>query len=278
MTRKSHNNSPISLFAFQDIITSVTGVFLLMTLLMAVELASREAMQQPVVSAEEIDRLAVSIEELEAEVIQLRENLASRTDYNLNVSEFTQSSADTAVQAIREELRLLNEQIELLKQDLTSLARQQSRSNSASRRREPDQKRLRDLQEMRVALEKEFARLKGSRRVFYNTIDARGRKVLLVELFDDAILVAEAGKKTPPRRFSGTRLRSGLLNPFGDPAFLDWARQQSKSEVRFVIIVHPGTTQRFKELSDELRQQGFSIGYDLLPGEKIAIDVQNGAG
>ena len=108
MTRKSHNNSPISLFAFQDIITSVTGVFLLMTLLMAVELASRETMQQSAVSAEEIERLTVSVEELEAEVSQLRGNLASRTDDNVAISEFTQSSADTAVQAIREELRVNN--------------------------------------------------------------------------------------------------------------------------------------------------------------------------
>ena len=275
MKRKPHNTSPLSLFAFQDIITSVTGVFLLMTLLMAVELTSRQPMNQPAVSAEVVTQLTESIAEAETELTRLRENLSARVDHDLPISEFTQSSADAAVQALREELRLLNATIATLKAERALFEQQQSKANTISQKRAPDQNRLRELEEQRVALESEIAQLKKSHRVFYNTTDARGRRVFLVELFDDAILVAEAGRKLPPQRFSGKQ-QDGFSSRTATNAFLAWAQQQSKSQVRFVIIVHPGTTKRFDLLREGLRKQGFALGYDLLPRDKIAIDVQSG--
>ena len=39
--RRNHTTAAFSLFAFQDIITSVTGVMIMITLLLAVELVNR---------------------------------------------------------------------------------------------------------------------------------------------------------------------------------------------------------------------------------------------
>ena len=275
MKRKPRNNSPLSLFAFQDIITSVTGVFLLMTLLMAVELTSRKSMNQPAVSAEVVTQLTESITKAEAELSQLRKNLSARPDHDLPISEFTQSSADAAVEAIREELRLLNATIATLEAERALFEQEQSKANAISQKRAPDQNRLRELQEQRVTLESEVAQLKKSHRVFYNTTDVKGRRVFLVELFDDAILVAEAGRTTPPQRFPGKQ-QDRFSSHSATQAFLTWAQRQPKSQVRFVIIVHPGTTTRFARLRDVLRTEGFTLGYDLLPRDKIAIDVQSG--
>jgi hypothetical protein len=45
-----------------------------------------------------------------------------------------------------------------------------------------------------------------------------------------------------------------------------------------VIIVHPGTTDLFRKIEDELKGKGFKIGYDLLPKDKTAVDPKFGAG
>jgi len=42
MSRRSRRNSPFSLFAFQDIITSVTGIMILVTMMLALELIKRK--------------------------------------------------------------------------------------------------------------------------------------------------------------------------------------------------------------------------------------------
>jgi DNA repair exonuclease SbcCD ATPase subunit len=277
MKRKPHNTSPLSLFAFQDIITSVTGVFLLITLLMALELTTRRTVSSEPVLADAIDELHSEVAQAEARVKQLRSTVESRAGHDSQISEFTEASANSVVEATREEIRLLTEKIAQLRQQQAALEKKEVEVSAVLESRSTDHDRVDNLQETRIALEHEVTELKKSQRVFYNATDEQGRQILLVELFDDEILVAEAGKQTTPRRFSATRLESGFLNRSGKPAFLDWSKQQSTSDVRFVIVIHPGTTRRFQELKQGLRDQGFSIGYDLLPRDKIAIDIQSGA-
>ncbi len=50
MPRKRHS-SPFSLFAFQDIITSVTGIILLLTLILTLELSQRDSSSMPLADA-----------------------------------------------------------------------------------------------------------------------------------------------------------------------------------------------------------------------------------
>ena len=278
MKNKSRNASPLSLFAFQDIITSVTGVFLLVVLLIAVELTTRQKISPQVISPPMADQLLEpQITEAETKRDDLRSTVKSRTSQALKVSGFNQASADMAITTVLEEIRLLTDDLTELKNRQDAMNQQEAHTNQAIENRTPDQNRLTELEHTRTTLENELAELKSSQQVFYNAVDGQGRQVLLVELFDNAILVAEAGQETVPHRFSGQRLQAGLLDGSGEQYFLDWAKQQSKAEVTFMIIVHPGTTSNFSKLHQKLRELGFSIGFDLLPSDKIAINSQSGA-
>ena len=70
--RRRRSGSPFSLFSFQDAITSVCGVIVLITLLMALDL-TRRATEETAPSAVARER----VEETERRIEELRNNLSS---------------------------------------------------------------------------------------------------------------------------------------------------------------------------------------------------------
>ena len=79
MSRRGRSGPVISLFAFQDIITSVTAIVIVVVLFLALDLVNRkqgQASESPAVLA---DELVARIADVEAELIKLRQELA-RTD------------------------------------------------------------------------------------------------------------------------------------------------------------------------------------------------------
>src|SRR5687768_1306288 len=86
----------VSLFAFQDIITAVSGILIVVVLLLALELV-----EQPQAEASSTDHQAESIQEAlrsaEAERDRLRLEIAS-------AAEFTQEAAGTSASALQSEV------------------------------------------------------------------------------------------------------------------------------------------------------------------------------
>ncbi len=269
MNRRRSSENPLTLFSFQDIITSVTGVIMLLTLLLAVDLTTRRADSAHANAREVASELQQAITEAQIRLDELRSMVATRASDNRDVGTYTQLSANREIKAVAEEISLLQNKIDQLRNKQRQLSDDKSAADTKWNNRVTDVNQLEDLKETRLALEAEVTDLKNSQRVFYNNADSRGRQVVLVELFESDILAAEAGKKETPLRFSGK---------LSQQSFLNWASDQSASRCRFVFIVHSGTTHEFQELSQQLRDKGFSIGFDLLPDDKNAIDLKQGAG
>ena len=270
MKRNRSNQTPLSLFSFQDIITSVTGVVMLLTLLLALELTTRTvASTSSTASYAVAEKVRESIAAAEQQLAERRAKLAALNSQEADIGEFTQRSADAEVSAVLEEISILQEKIAALRKQIEGVGDSASAKQNEFANRTADVEQLERLKEKKLAVEEELTELKNSQRVFYTDADQSGRQVVLVELFADDILVAEAGQDQPPHRFSGeNRKRS----------FLDWATDHSSSRIRFVLIVHPGTTELFQDLRGDLRDKGYSTGFDLLPSEKVAIDIEHGAG
>lgn len=269
MNRNRSTQTPLSLFSFQDIITSVAGIFMLMTLLLAVVLTTRTVTTPHPVPPVDIEAQSRDITTVQKHVDELRAEVAHRSEQQSDFGEYTPNSAAAKVAQVAEAAELLRARIQELRIRENKLLDDLSSAEAAWSKRASDVTLREELRDQLSALEGELAQLKNSQRVFYNNVDASGRQVLLVELFDADILVTPAGEQAAPRRFSGPGCRD---------AFLDWAAGRSAARCRFVLVVHPGTTKTFRQLSDALREKGFSLGYDLLPADKIAIDIQRGAG
>ena len=69
--RRRRRESGFSLFAFQDIITSVTGIMILVTLVLAIELIERTESSPKVMTAQTTDQLKSQIVANEKEIQSL---------------------------------------------------------------------------------------------------------------------------------------------------------------------------------------------------------------
>jgi len=243
---------------------------MLLTLLLALELTTRTVASSSALSSQAAaEEIQLSIAAVEERLTAKREELAALRSESLDVGNYTQRSADAAIRAIAEDIALLQSRIADLRQEQRNADKQMTMAHSAWESRVSDIEQLDNLKEQKRAIEAELTELQNSKRVFYSKADRSGRRVMLVELFDNDILVAEAGQDKEPLRFTGaSRKRS----------FLQWATDQPASQFRFVLIVHPGTSDAFQELHIELRKHGFTTGFDLLPSEAVAVDIEHGAG
>ena len=268
MKRKRAAGAPITLFSFQDIITSVTGVLLLLMLLLAVELTQR----RPSSPADSSNRIAA---EIEAAIDEAQAEIARLTTLLSSLGAEAETAVGYTLFSAQEERTATDDQIETLEIKLEQLGRQRALAENQLQEMEAkrgararDADRLEIIEHETAGAEQEFEDLQTGNRVLYNTDSTDGQKVYLVELFPNEILVAAAGERARPQRFTDGRATD---------EFLAWAITQSNTAARFMLIVHPGSTEAFGQIRERLDSSNFTIGFDLLPDGKNAIDPERGA-
>jgi hypothetical protein len=269
MKRRNKDTPAFSLFSFQDIITSVTGVIMLVTLLLALKLTTQVSAKPSSNGIENVEMMQKRIAQTKESIAVLRLSLEGHSTLDEELGKHTSQSAAKELAVVTEEVRLLQNKVAELRQQSVDLDNLVEAANQDWLNQSDDVETLEKAQEELAAAQRELTELKNSQRVFYNQADEGGRQVYIVELFNSDILVAAAGLKSAPDRFSGPKKLAD---------FVDWTKEISPSRVRFVIIVHPGTTDLFRKIEDELKGKGFKIGYDLLPKDKTAVDPKFGAG
>lgn len=268
MSRRRIHSQPLSLFAFQDIITSVTGVFVLLTLIMALALTRRQQTRASNQLTGEAASIAASLAVERMAIASLKSQKPGGEDH-LEEAKHTPQTALAAIHAINGEIALLRADRAAFKRRLEQLGAAAAEASSALNDQTEKASEADRLRKARESLEVELRELRDSKRVFYNRVDQRGRRVILIELFYEEVLVAYAGQDKPPIRFQGESRVSDVLK---------WADSDSPLRTRFMVLVHRGMSKQLNELTGELRDRGFAVGYDLLPESRTAIDSRHGAG
>jgi hypothetical protein len=268
MKRRFTDQSPFSLFSFQDIITSVMGVLLLVTLLLALNLTLQPAASPAAESHKVAAELRTAIAEAESELESLRGTLEAQTEEVDNPAGYTKFSALEELRALRGQIEALQAKKRRLQSQSGRMTKQLSTLEKARESRTADVTRLAELKESLSDADNELADLKSSNQVTYNIADHAGKQVFMVELFPTDILAAKKGERAPPLRFMGSSAAED---------FKSWAASMLANEVHFMMVVHPGSTEEFEDIYSSLEDQGYSIGFDLLPNDKNVIDLNKGA-
>jgi hypothetical protein len=275
MSRRGRGGTPISLFAFQDIITSVTGIMILITLILALEVIQKregspqnrtkqltEELQQAVQQSAAVKS---TMSAAQAEIEHLRSSLKS------SETELLDSVKVDAAQVARQ-LADLAELNKLLEAELAASNRSVQEAEVASQSMEETKKSKaqdhQDLEKINETVQQKLAelqKLRQANRVIFNTSQSGPKTPWLVELGTDKILAAEAGKKVPPQTFASPA------------AFVAWSRKQNRASQYFVLLVKPATITQFETVRQNLEKAGFDVGFDLLKADQTAIDLQTGA-
>lgn len=271
---RSLNSTKISFFAFQDIITSVSGILILVTLILATELdrptsrtthdadpelerkLSEILRQQAEVDAQNQNlqgllaaaETAPAAEKLEADITRLRAQLAEEKKKHASVAEQLAAS-QSAIEARDRTLGLtdLKAQIQRIIQEAESLARQESevRKEMASLEQKVAsvQSKLLKLREREGKLWLIPDKSSTTKEPILATVSSSGAKV---ERFDHPNAAKEFSK-------SGARSE-----------FESYLAEAKPVDQYVVFLVRPSGIELFERLVKLARDRGFEVGFDAL--------------
>jgi len=271
---RSLNSTKISFFAFQDIITSVSGILILVTLILATELdrptnratydadlelehklsevlrqqSEADAQNQKLQGLLAAAEAAPAVEKLEADITRLRAQLAQEKKKHARVAEQLAASQST-IEARDRTLGLtdLKNRIEHIIQEVESLARQENEVRTEMARLEQKvasaQSKLLKLREREGKIWLIPDKSSTTKEPILATVSSSGVKVERFDHPDEA------------KEFSKSNARSG----FG--SYLS----EAKSVDQYVVfLVRPSGIELFERLVNLARDRGFEVGFDAL--------------
>ncbi|WP_146590924.1 hypothetical protein [Posidoniimonas polymericola] len=238
------------------IITGVTGVIVLLTLLLAVELVQRKSINETPASPASLEH-ATEFESLQAEAMALRESL---NGLQRLLSE-TASVPEEMVAVRTEQLEDAIEDLErALGETIYSIqAREETRRELDANSRAAATSK--EIDSLRLQLRSLEARLRSAKRtpqIVYNPSPLADKPALLIDLAPEQIRVLDPGSATPLFK------SEGRSNAPRARELAAWARGRDPAEVYFVLLLRPKCLEVFEVVRDELEKQGFDLGIDLL--------------
>lgn len=256
---------PLSLFSFQDIITSVTGVMVLLTLLLAVELIQRVVASPPQQTKSQIKASSQSIEEMQAEVDSLiRELQASGSG-----AEGLPSFDAKKLREERLELQGANERLQRenvqLEDRLSAKEREvaASETTSASERVKSTEE-LASLEQQIVAAREQLKSITTSNRIFFRN-EQGGKETWIVEVTAALIQTAKIGVAAKPLQFADIA------------AFKSWLMSIDPATTAIYVVVKPGGESQFENCGEAIRGAGIELGFHVVPTERQVVDPVSGA-
>lgn len=264
MSRRSRRrrDPPFSLFAFQDIIAAVTGVMVLMTMLLILDLVTQvfaipsaaEASPTADPAANELSQLLAQREALAQELARRAEDAPSApiTRTQLEYAERLTRAAEAEAEAMRTQMAEAAAEQRRLDRQTQAMSMQTQTEREATA--EAEKQLAGELSRTRVTL------LEGQ---------ARGKQVWFVLCGAGPVAVAEvtAERELQPRQtFDGT------------DGFMRWVDTLSPSDSTVVLLVQAEGVERFEALQRALRQRRFEVGWDLATPEIAAALGRDAAG
>ena len=273
MARKSSGESPVSLFSFQDIITSITGImFLVVLMLILIMLTSRPETKRQ--SSENIQALQSELAELKSKLRQLRsdsQNLSKQLEElkklspeeiarlrEQNRQQLQQEQAE--LEKLLQEISRKNQQLKMQQQEVLALEkiikpRKQIIENM--------QKELADI--TRVIAEKEHQLRQRHRVMKYGIHSNMTKRPVLVELDKNGVRLLDIDKQqlTDLRRPGKAQDSLALL-----ALELD---KYNKDQVYFSVAVKPGGFKYAMPLLTILKNNNLERGTEILPDDKTSI-------
>lgn len=248
----------ISLFAFQDIITSVSGILIVVVLLMALELIEQPE-ADAATPASDVQSMTESLAEAEAELVSLKRRLAAETDAVKAASETSAGELTRQITDVESEIRRLGTQIRRLESDAEKLdaaaaALEVKEFDAAKELAEVEQLRRR-AQELRSEIES----TRNDDRVVFTLPRGFNKPGWLAVLAGHEIAAAPIGVAARPTRFRGDSTVE---------EFLAWAKARDSDY--FLLLIRPTGIDHFNTIEQDFRGRSVAYGFDVV-GERLTV-------
>ena len=253
--RRNQASAPISLFSFQDLITSLSGILILLVLLMAIEIAAGKLDESQTDSKAE--SMSGSLRDLRASVASLSSDVA---DLKVKVGAGVTLSA---VEVVSQLTKAERENAELaaalsrLQAENAVLGRESKSTRTNVESSSPD---LIALESRVEALRESVARAEADKKTFYIPEEGSAKSPVIVECSATKIRVGYIGRPELPIEFAS--------DDAGISAFDKHLRRYSTDKEYLVFMIKPSGVRIFYSLTVAARDRGFEIGYDALEEDR----------
>jgi len=247
----------MSFFSFQDIIACITGIMVLVTLLLALELCTRKQERGP--DAELVNTLREVVAAAKAQKQQVYSDLE---DGNRALARLAGGRTVTRGQVAnaRKTVHGLEVANKTLDRDIQQAVGQRDDANAALVVLTVEVAALGD----EVKREQEILeRLLRQTPVTIIRQSGSTKKALWVECGVDQVVVGEV-PKTGPDAMLAKRI-DGFRGQDAYQEFLAWAKGRDRTTEYFVLLIRPESVSRWKPTAEWILQNGFKIGWDIWP-------------
>jgi phage shock protein A len=280
-----NNQSPVSFFSFQDIILSIVGIMILVTLLLVLKLVTQMSL------AESTPPPAVSIKELEKLVETLKLSLQEIQDDIAELYKKQQNSQD--ITPTQDQIDALQSTIERLKTEIAEIATsiENATQKADNLKNNPSMKlveeKIKHIEQLKKTLEqlaeqnKKFDQQQNQLKAQESKLQTQNDK--LNETLNVSQLLISAAKSTDKKPFiviygqSGIEVLStdgSIRNKFTISSFYSWVDSRDKQTEYFVLFVRPSKFNAYNKILDTLKLKGFDIGLQVV-GENTVFSINN---
>lgn len=287
-SRRRVSGNPVSLFAFQDIITSVTAIMILMVLILTLEFVTRARTAGVVEDHRRVATdLAASVRAAEERVKSLQQELAGARAAARN------ATAESA-ESLRRRLATAQATQAGLERDLARAVEAEARAATERRTAEDRLLAMQAKAADAAGLEAERAAAAAAARALESANDAERERQRAVDsgatqptrlLFNPSAdggkvaviveLAAEGVTVLPPGGGDRQPLGWGLTGP--SFAFTRWLAGRRRGGEYIVIMLRPSGIDRYDAVRKAIVAAGIDVGTELVP-EDLAIVVGDDGG
>ena len=268
------NGPAVSFFAFQDIITSVVGIFVLITIIMMIELVSKTVEGQT--NGNRVaDTLSASLNSLEAELKEMRqrsETLSTRSKSVAGIQPFNveeiRSDIEKRIQHVEEQTKRSEAVNEKTRKVVVATEGELDQLNQQAVAADSKRDELKKLLDKLQYLDTKIGELTTEDPLVFRNANMAGRSLIVTDIQPKQIEVLELARNVR-QVFSG----SDRLTKFNE-----WVDKQPTDRFHFLLLVRPGAASSFNSVQSQLDSVGASFGFDVIAANrsiKLRSEVRN---
>ncbi|MBP5620646.1 MAG: hypothetical protein J6X44_01395 [Thermoguttaceae bacterium] len=259
MSRKK-SSAPFSLFAFQDAITSVCGVVVLITLLLAVQLTTRAIDEE-----ENVESNARRVQEIREEsearrqAIKTLEETQILSDVDADLAGLSASDLEARKERVESRLESAKQESERMRREIDDAKKLEGPDSEVSKKIDELREKNRQTQDELKAIDAKSNEPIDENVVLFSYSESAKEKPWFVDISGAKIVAHPTAEGETTQEFAAP------------DEFLKWAKRRSRNREYFVLIVRPGGAAFNDVVSMELEDVGFKIGIDLV-GENRKLE------
>lgn len=274
--------SAISLFSFQDIITSVTAIVILLVLILTLELVIRTETRGVAAEDRQVAvQLRGAVAALERQAATLRAELSAAQAAALRGASFSESEVRQRKQVAAARAAELAAEIAALERDLARAASNRRRSEGAllTTRQKPTESaetvaeinaRVSEIEKSNAAERERQKMLRAEginptveKTLVFNPPPGESLVPILVEVSRDGLAAVIPGNGRP------------LRFPEVNGEFTQWLEGIDRTKEYIVVVLRPSGIRTYEAVLAAIRGAGIALGSELV-GESMAISLGTG--